>query len=43
MDVGYYNPDMLQRDKAIDPFDRLSQKRNLSNNLQHLLRIGLTA
>src|SRR4030042_3001307 len=40
---GCYNPDIFRRDKAIDSFDRLPQKRILPNNLKHLLRIGLTA
>ena len=38
-----HNPDIFPGDKAMDPFDRLAEKGILSDNLQHLLRPGLTA
>ncbi len=38
-----HNPDILRRNKAIDPLDGLPQEGVFSNNLEHLFRPGLTA
>ena len=38
-----YNPDILWRNKPIDPFDGLTDQGILSHYLQHLLGAGFPA
>ena len=38
-----YNPYILRRDEALDPFDGLAQEGIFSHDPEHLLRDGLAA